>query len=185
MANYTIHLGFNWNSPTIGSIWSSESTDYRFLQYALAGANGSPAWFQFSVDDTFSVVIWDLSSLSPIPDAWSLSMSLAALDAGTPQTYVPSDLLGLSPDASEGSKSVNGQPENYFSFESISFSYGPDNRSPWGTCRGQSSSLGPVSFSAVASFKLSYSLQVTADNEGTRETRVFISDPEVIVGSRG
>ncbi len=185
MANYTLHLGYNWNSPTIGAIWTTESSTFRFLQYALANASGAPAWFQFQPGDDLYVQAWDLSSTAPIPSAWGLDMSLSPLDAGPTATYDPSTYLSFSSStATVQSKTVGGRTDSYLQFSSFGFQYG-SYTSPWGRCRGQSSSLGPLSFQSPLSFKLSFSLSATASNGGDRITEVYLSDPEVIVGSEG
>jgi hypothetical protein len=186
MANYTLHLGYNWNSPTIGSIWTTESGTFRFLQYALADGNGAPAWFQFQPDDELYVQAWDLSSTAPVPSAWSLDMSLSPLDAGPTATYDPATYLSFtSATATVQSQTVGVMTESYLQFSSFDFHYG-SYTSPWGPCRGQSSSpLGPLTFLRASSFKLSFSLSATASHDGDRTTEVFLSDPEVIVGSDG
>ena len=191
MANYILYLGFDWNSPPIGSIWATEGTDYRFLQYALADAAGAPAWFRFAQGDTFTVVVCDLSAPAASPALEiGLSMSISALEtvASGSQTYEPSTRLTLPPSVRASSTNVDGRTEYYFTFPAVELAYGPGNTCPpWGPCRGTSTNtLGPVTFSQDnTSFKLSYRLEATRNLDGARESRVFVSDPEVIVGSRG
>ena len=180
MANYTLHLGFNWNSPLIGSIWGDKtiSEEYRFLQYALADAGGNPAWFQFQIGDVLSVKIWDLTS-SPSTKDLMLSMSFAALEAGEPSTYAPSTLV--TSDAAESLQSDGGPW--YLLFTSVSGAVnGTGSDGPWGESRFVYAA-GPLTFSASSSYKLSFSLKAVSPGNG--DARVFISDPEVIVGSRG
>ena len=184
MANYTLHLGFNWSSPTIGSIWSSGAAleDYRFLQYALAGSSGLPAWFQFQVNDVLNIEIWDLSSAPGKSEAVpGLNMSFAPLDAGTTGTYDPSTLMDLQGNASVATQLVNGQSQAYLSFNNVVSASGTN--SPWGPCRGHYST-GSVAFKSEASYKLSFYLRVALSG-GSSGPRSFLSDPEVIVGSRG
>jgi hypothetical protein len=191
VANYILYLGFDWNSPPIGSIWATEGTDYRFLQYALANDAGAPAWFRFAAGDTFTVVVCDLSESAPVPvPEIGLSMSISALDpvASGSQTYEPATMLTLPPSVRAGSTNVSGRTEYYFTFSAVELAYGPGvTCPPWGPCRGTSTNtLGPVTFSRDnSSFKLSYRLEATRTYGGDRESRVFVSDPEVIVGSRG
>jgi hypothetical protein len=179
MANYTLHLGFNWNSPTVGALWGGTDTDYRFLQYALADTGSHAHYFTFDQNDTFSAVIWNLSA-EPLPSStrYQLAISLSSLVAPA-QTYRPTNYLTLPSSATQSSLSG----KDYFQFTSISFADGPVEGSPWGTAQQRSTSdLGPMTFTiANARFKLSFKLTVTwAD-----DTRVYISDPEVIVGSMG
>ena len=184
MADFTLHLGYNWNGPTIGSIWTTESSTLRFLQYALADADGAPAWFQFQAGDNLYVRIWDLSSEAPIPSAWSLKLSLSPLDAGPPETYDPSTYLSFSSSlATVQSATVGGSTSSYLQLSNVSFHYG-SYTGPWGACRGQSSILlGPLSFTSPLSLKLSFSLSATVSNNGDLLTEVFVSDPETIIGS--
>jgi hypothetical protein len=182
MANYTLHLGFNWNSPLIGSIWSREGVNesYRFLQYALASDQGSPAWFQFSTGDTLSVVVWDTST-SPVAMGLDLAMGLSYLTAS--ETYNPSLYLSLGGAATAQQASYNQQ--YYLEFSSLSG--GPQktpSTSPWGSCSSWYQPGGPVTFTGAINCKLSFRL-IAAPVGGASPAQVYISDPEVIVGSTG
>jgi hypothetical protein len=183
MANYTLHLGFDWNSPTIGSIWTGTTNEtYRFLQYAVADGNELPAWFQFQPDDVLNTVIWDLSTSVTAQMNVELSMSFGPLDAGTIQTYDPSSLVSFQGSvATTSHKTVNSLSESYLSFTNIVAASGKDSP-PWGPCQG-SYSVGSISFNAIASYKLSFYLK--ASPGGLITPRPYVSDPEVIVGSRG
>lgn len=180
MANYTLHLGFNWNSPLIGSIWGDGalSDEYRFLQYALANDADKPAWFQFKIGDVLSVMIWDLTSSPSVKDLM-LSMSFAALEAGETSTYDPGTLVTSS--AAESLQSDDGHW--YLRFTSVDGAVTTSGTTgPWGDSRFVYTA-GPLTFSANSNYKLAFSLRVVNPNNGN--ARVFISDPEVIVGSRG
>ncbi len=198
MTAYTLHLGFRPDSPRIPMVWDpSDATSYQFLQYALD--DGSQAmWFnQFYVDDTFSVTAWNLtpppktspSKLPSIPTL-TLRMSLGYLSAKDYQdgykTYCPTDVLDLGSAASSKTDKHNSQ--SYFQFEAPSGSwYSPSSQvtCPWGA-------YSAVYYTGTVTFldftqnfdvttlqcKLSFWLQC-ADGQ------TFISDPEVIVGSRG
>ncbi len=184
MALYTLNLAFNWNSPLIGSIWGNGNVPepYRFLQYALAASDGeTPAWFQFDETDQLSVTVWDQSP-SPVQMALDLAMSLSYLDA--PQTYDPSDYW-------EVGESVTKSPENgqyYFTFTNITG--GPTSKpsnSPWGPCRSKYAARVPtptgfVTFTNKLRCKLSFRLKAAASGTGSAQ-QVYLSDPEVIVGS--
>ena len=182
MANYTLHLGYRWDGPLIGALWSKSSTDYRYLNYALASSTGAPAWFQFALQDNLYVQLWDLSSTSsPIPSAWILSMSLGSLTAST--TYLPSSYLNLNGAAlQDPAPPPNGGSGSYFQLNDVGVSYGRVT-GPWGSCRGSSQPIGPVSFIADLSCELSFCLQVTVNLDGDPTTQVYVSDPETIVGS--
>lgn len=185
MANFTLHLGFNWNSQLIGSIWGSASPsgEYRFLQYALAAPDGRAAWFQFAKGDVLSVMIWDLSS-APALRELALSMSFSALEVGPVTTYAPSELVTSGDAESLTAADGNG----YLSFNSITSAVsggGGGSQGPWGPSAFVYAA-GSFTFAADASYKLSYLLRAAnARSGGSEPARVFVSDPEVIVGSRG
>jgi hypothetical protein len=191
MASYYLHLGFNWDSPTIGSVWnmisSPENTEYRFLQYGVSDLTDLPTWFQFHEDDTLEVRIWDLtprSSQAPHVLYCDLNMSLGALEVGGAKTYDPSSLLTMDGDVVVQTKSVNDAENYYADFPRVYMSYDSAFESPpWGSCRGKGSSRGKLTFKAVSRFKLSLYLKGVIQNAD--DGRVFLSDPEVIVGSRG
>ncbi len=184
MASYKLHLGFDWNSPIIGSIWGSPgTTSYRFLQYALEGAS-DPAWFQFQVNDTVSIVMWDLTS-EPVAGTPALDLAFSPLDAvgGAPTTLAPSTLVdygvGIATSAS------TDQGNNYLAFTSINtVTASQPAQGPWSESR-TTYNAGPLAFNTkeYTTYKVSFRLAFTARQTG--ETKVFISDPEVIVGSRG
>lgn len=180
MKNTTLHLGFNWQSPLIGAIWGRGqlSAEYRALQYALANDSdgGKPAWFQFELDDVLRVLIWDLSS-SPSSKELALKMSFSKLDAVA--TYDPSDLVQGS-SATPLRDASNG--EWYLSFNEVSRTSVP-GEGPWGASSFVYAA-GSFTFIKKSNYKLSYSLQVTKP-DGGEALRVFLADPEVIVGSRG
>jgi hypothetical protein len=182
MASYTLHLGFNWNSPIIGSTWGDGSTsgEYRFLQYALARQDGAPAWFQFVKNDVLSVTIWDLSSAPSLKDL-ALSMSFSALEAGEVSTYAPGTLV-TSGDA-RSLTAGNGDP--YLSFDSVTGVVGAGGSGgPWGASSFVYAA-GSFTFAADASYKLSFLLRAAQARSDGSPARLFVSDPEVIVGSRG
>lgn len=180
MQNFTLNLGLNWDSPLIGSVWGTESTVYRSLQYALADSAGNPRWFNFKKGDLLSVVLWNLTSTGTALASTSLEMSLGNLNEGNPPTLNPTSVMGLNPDVTAKSRTVGGQTLWYLQFPDAEWSSGTP-QGPWGPCTGKSSLPGPLTFTAVTSFKLSFYL--TAMNGGV--SRGFLSDPEVIVGSGG
>lgn len=185
MSNFTLHLGFNWNSPAIGAFWSNAAIaeNGRFLQYALSDQNAAPAWFQFASNDAIAVDIWDLSSSSaPIGDlVLALSMAFSPLDANSGSAYVPSTLVDAQGTATQATQQVQGSAQPFLKFDAISSAQGKS--SPWGACRGHYTA-GSLKMSAASSYKLSFCLRVGLSGSG-EPTRVFVSDPEVIVGSRG
>ncbi len=182
MASYTLHLGFDWNSPIIGSIWgTSGGTTYRFLQYALEGGS-DPAWFQFQLDDTLSIVIWDLTT-TPVPGTPALDLAFSPLDltGDAASTLVPSTLV----DCATAANAVTGHGNNYLTFTSINtVTTAESAKGPWSDSR-TTYTAGPLTFTTkdYTTYKLSFRLGFTARNGGG--TKIFISDPEVIVGSRG
>lgn len=185
MSTYTLHLGYDWNSPLIGSIWTGQPLNMRFLQYALSTSSGAPAWFRFQPNEPLNVMIWDLSSTSaPMPSTWSLRMALSPLDAGssTTVTYNPSSYMTYPDFASV-------QPDGANWYLQFLNNFTPDMepsspQGPWGgSNRGHSKTFKPVSFTKSLNCKLSFWLSVTAPNASAPE--IFISDPEVIVGSTG
>lgn len=181
MANYTLHLGFDWNSPLIGSIWKPGvlTESYRFLQYALADNKASPAWFQFCQGDTFSVIVWDLSS-SPVPMTLTLDMAISETDAA--ETLNPTEYLTLTNvNALQNSKDA----QYYLSFPNPSGPQSSSLQGPWGTSTAWYSDAGLVTFKANNfTCKLSFRL-TAAPRSGGSPAQVYISDPEVIVGSTG
>lgn len=180
MADYTLNLGFNWNSITIGSIWSSEDDleDYRFLQYALADGEGRPAWFQFYEDDVLKILIWDQAPTTDM--RLDLAMSFGPLEAGIDRTYDPLSLMS-SETATVAQRTVNGRTQDYLSFKGIVPELGATT-SPWGE-RQRGYLAGSLSFKTRARYKLSFLVQAAASGGST--SRSYLSDPEVIVGSRG
>jgi hypothetical protein len=188
MAQYILHLGYDWSSRLIGSLWTTASSSYRPLQYALAGSDGeTPAWFEFQQGDALNVQLWDLSSpQTVVPSEWQLNMSLASLSAGSAGSEDPSTYLSFGSSVSVQSKVVGALTNPYLDLGDINFSFG-SYKSPWGTCRGQSTGvLGPLTFTQETSFELSFYLAVTAmTRDSDRITQVFVSDPEVIVGASG
>jgi hypothetical protein len=209
MADYTIHLGYNLESPTIGAVWADSTAalgsaladkGYRFLQYALGlgrgvGTDGTatPAWFtSFQDGDNLYFQIWDLSATpSAIPSGWSPRLSLSALAAAT--TYDPASYLTYSSSvAVQSSEIVNDVQSYYLGLTSVSLAWSRDSgfQGPWGPCRGQSQLIGPLTFqlpggTTQLQCKLSFYLQTTISNGGDRIDDVFLGDPEVIVGSTG
>jgi hypothetical protein len=182
MANYTLHLGFTWNSPPIGSIWTSTTVEtYRFLQYAVADGSGAPAWFQFQQDDVLNILIWDLSTSVTAQMTVELSMSFGPLESGTTQAYDPSSLVSFQGSAAVSSHVVNGRSESYLGFSHIVPAPGKDSPT-WGPCQG-SYSAGSLSFTSVFNYKLSF--YVKASPGAGITPRPYVSDPEVIVGSAG
>jgi hypothetical protein len=202
MAQYTLHLGYNWNSPRIGSIWTPQSLNNRFLQYALSQATDTgtdePAWFNnIQSADVFSIQLWDLSSSpAPIPSAWVLKLGLSnvsAVQAGTAATYDPSTYMAYPDTASVQPLSLGSMTSHYLEISSFDLSYSRSDSysGPWGPCRGRSGLYSPLSFTPPEgtllpfNFELSFALEVTVTSDGDRVTQVFLSDPEVIVGSMG
>ena len=209
MADYTIHLGYNLASPTIGAVWADSTAalgsaladkGFRFVQYALSQGQGvgtdgtaTPAWFTgFQDGDNLYFQIWDLSAAaSPIPSSWSPRLSLSELAAAT--TYDPSLYLTYSSSvAIGGSERVNDVQNDYLELTSVSLAWKPSSgfQGPWGPCRGQSQLIGPLTFklpggTTQLQCKLSFYLQTTISNDGDRSTDVYLGDPEVIVGSMG
>jgi hypothetical protein len=178
MANYTLHLGFDWNSPLIGSIWKPDALteSYRFLQYALADNKGAPAWFQFYQGDTFSVIVWDLSS-SPVSVNLTLEMAISETDAA--ETYNPTEYLTLTNVAS-----VQKSGQYYLSFPNPSGPQSSTLQGPWGTSTAWYSDAGLVTFKAN-NFTCKLSFRLSASPKSGGSDQVYLSDPEVIVGSAG
>ena len=179
MADYTLHLGYNLDSPTIGSVWMDQSSEHRFLQYALAASKDEPAWFQFQQDDRLFIRLWDLSSWSDAtPSAWLLKLGLSSL-AAPATTYNPSSYMTYPRIAS-----VQGSPNSYLQIGTWDVTYTTSTdpyQSPWGSCRGRSAPFEPLQFTtAQLQCKLSFWLQASISGAPS----VFLSDPEVIVGSR-
>jgi hypothetical protein len=188
MSNFTLHLGFNWNSPEIGSFWGTSAINAalnnRFLQYALADERGAPAWFQFAAGDGLAVELWDLSSPTTTPAGevvLALAMGFAPLEAGPQQAYDPMTLVDPQGAAVPATLAVDGRREPYLDFSAISSAAGKSG--PWGACRGHYVA-GAIALRSAADYKLSFSLRAALSGSGLTP-RLFVSDPEVIVGSRG
>lgn len=184
MADYTLHLGFRWDGPAIGSILGTGAAlphDARFLQYALAVAGGDAAWFQFQPQDTMSVTIWDLSS-SSAPSAsgfaLGLDMSFGPLAGGQYTTIDPATLVtcdGYSVTTLE----LDGKPSQVLRCSAVEPSSSP-GACPWGAWR-KCYAAGRVTWTAQTSYELGFIL--TVSSQGTKQ--YFVADPEVIVGSNG
>lgn len=181
MATWYVHLGFQWGSPFIGSVWDPNhaSDKYRFLQYALAKdqAGDTAAWFNFQVGDSLNFFIWDLgpaSSSSPMPS--TLNMSFSYLD--TAEVYTPGSLVQVSNTSDWSALGKNGNPY----LQSTSFNGSPPSNCPWGRYSSGYSVKGGVRFDKPVQCKLSFYLEVDC---GSNDPQIFISDPEVIVGSNG
>ena len=188
MSNYTLHLGFNWGCPQIGSIWGKQTTNHRFLQYALADTSAKPWWFQFECQDTLSVVLWDLSaSTAPNPSrlVFDVRMSFGPLGAtGTqPMTLLPSTIVSFANVAIETWPDVNQTDGMQSCLQFSSISTGTHSTCPWGNSRAHYNVSSPITFTAASSYKLSFYVQATDADTG--EAQTFLSDPEVIVGSQG
>jgi hypothetical protein len=186
MADYTLHLGFRWDGPPIGSILGAGPAlphDARFLQYALASSGGAPAWFQFQPQDTITVKIWDLSSSSapgPAGLVVGLSMSFGPLDGGDTYTTIdPYTLVASDGDTSTQSVNHDDKVSTVLDFDAIVPSSDAGD-CPWGSAR-RCDAAGKVSLSAQASYEIGFI--VTVAYQGARQ--VFVADPEVIVGSGG
>jgi hypothetical protein len=187
MADYTLHLGFRWEGPPIGSILGAGPAlpqDARFLQYALANASGAAAWFQFQPQDTVHVKIWDMSSTSapgPAGLALGLSMSFGPLDGGGDEYSTLDPLTLVAGDGHVTTKSVDDgdKASTVFVFDTIVPSSNAGD-CPWGSARA-CFAAGEVTMTAAASYEIGFI--VTASYQGTRQ--VFVADPEVIVGSGG
>lgn len=181
MAVYTVHLGFNWNSPLIGAFWSSKGpSEDRFLQYELGTSGEAPAWFHFLQNDSLTFELWDLSTARQEPGgpAIGLALSFAPLDAGTSQTIAPSSLVDASAAAVVSTREVIDRQESYLSFSTIVSASG--GTCPWGRSVGHYSA-GTIELTATQSYKMSFCLKASYSGVA----RIFLSDPEVIVGSRG
>ncbi len=181
MADFTLHLGFTWNSLQVGSIWNPSDDDqpsaYRFLQYALADASGNPAWFEFAAGDQLSVVVWDLSPASDLlgPLQLELSMSFAPV-VGAARAYDPDQLVTRGESMTVSTH--GGQP--FLSFGAIGAATPGDG--PWGP--GASHRAGTLTLSEASRYKLSFLVSAgSTQHVDTRQS--FVSDPEVIVGSAG
>jgi hypothetical protein len=188
MADYTLHLGFRWDGPTIGSILGTGPAlphDARFLQYALATADGAAAWFQFQPQDTVHVLIWDLSSTSA-PNAAELAVGLSMsfgpidVDDGGDGSYttIDPDTLVAGDDISTQSQEYDGKSSTVLVFDDIVPS--SDDGCPWGSAR-RCYAAGDVTLTAEASYEVGFI--VTVAYQGN--SQIFVSDPEVIVGSGG
>ena len=185
MADYTLHLGFRWEGPPIGSILGAGPAlpqDARFLQYALANASGTAAWFQFQPQDTVHVKIWDMSSTSapnPAQLVLGLSMSFGPLDGDGQYTTID-PLTLVTGDGHITTMSVDGDKDStVLVFDAIEPSSNAGN-CPWGSAR-KCSTAGKVTLTASTSYEIGFIL--TASYQGNRQ--VFVADPEVIVGSGG
>jgi hypothetical protein len=185
MADYTLHLGFRWGGPAIGSILGTGAAlphDARFLQMALAGSGGAAAWFQFQPQDTMSVTIWDLSSTSaPDPSGFALGldMSFGPLDGGGQYTTINPASLVTSDGYYVTTQVFDGKQSQVLRCDAVEPSNSPGD-CPWGTWR-KCYAAGRVTWTAATSYELGFIL--TVSSQGTRQ--YFVADPEVIVGSNG
>ena len=184
MASYTLHLGLDWNGAPIGTFWASgddHAGTYRFLQYALASATGAPAWFHFTAGDTSSVELWDLTPAPPRDWALALSVALSfsALEATSAQTLDPRTLVSF---AGVAAVSNDDAPSQLF-LQLSSVNSAPGGSCPWGASAGHYAA-GAVTFTSAATYKVSFCVRA-APQGGAEPPRIFVSDPEVIVGSRG
>ena len=187
MANYYIHLGFDWNSYLIGSVWGSTSGTNRWLQYALTTNPSGPAWgpalFQFEPNDTLSFRIWCLTSLSNYTVTGNVAMNALESDPATGIVEKYTSRSGLV-DATKSASLVWEPGGAWLDLTAnMAASSAP---SPWGRSAGYSTNtigpmtlLNPNSPADPFNYKLNFELSVT----GAAGTRVFISDPETRIGS--
>lgn len=187
MADYTLHLGFRWDGPAIGSILGASAAlpqDARFLQFALADDDGAPAWFQFQPQDAVSVQVWDLSSTSasgPSGFALGLTMSFGPLggDGGDSYTTIDPTTLVTSDDYTVTTQEYGGKPSQVLTSNAIVTSGSPGD-CPWGSSRA-CYTAGKVTLTAGTGYELAFIL--TVSYQGTLQ--YFAADPEVIIGSHG
>jgi len=183
------HLGFQWGSPYIGSIWGNPSPDYRFLQYALAQdeEGKTPAWFTtFNQDDTLSFFVWNLppctpSTPTPTPTSIILKLGFSSLDAA--EAYNPTDVVLVETPKGSGRDGWKYEP-TYLQWTSPSFESTPTPPSsgcPWGDHYTGYSVPGRVKFMTPEQCKLSFCLKVYCGSD----SQTSISDPEIIIGSNG
>ena len=193
MADYLVHLGYDWNSYTLGSVWrAATSTDY-WLEYALTqivSTPSIPALFQFSAGDQLFFRIWDLTqypaNTSPCPFSVSGGIGLNTLGAGA----VIYDSATAPVDVSTSNNTLawsiinNNQP--FIAFSTISMAPNPSS-SPWAPCMFASdNTLGPLTITATDNidFKMNFQLQVTFSPVGADPIiKVFFADPETRIGS--
>ncbi|HEX4417452.1 MAG TPA: hypothetical protein VH165_06105 [Kofleriaceae bacterium] len=180
MAKWYVHLGFQWGSPLIGSVWNlgHESDEYRFLQYALSQdqAGHTPAWFNFQVGDVLYFFIWNLGQPSSPPTPSTFNLGFSYLDSAA--TYDPSTFVNLpNPDAWSEQQTANGS--SYL--QNKSFSDSAPSNCPWGSYGSSYTVTGAVQFQASVTGKLSFYLEVDSGSD----SQTFISDPEVIIGPNG
>ena len=188
MTNYYVHLGFDWSSYLVGSVWGSSPGTNRWLEYAVTTSATGPEWgaslCQFQPNDTLSFRIWCLSILSKYTVSGYVGMNALALDPGTgivPKYTSDSGLVSLS-----GSSSLVWSQGGESLDLTANMAAGPDP-SPWGRSAGyNTNAIGPLTFLNPNKdslepfyFKMNFKLSVTANTT----TREFISDPETRIGS--
>jgi hypothetical protein len=187
-AKWWVHLGFQPDSAYIGQVWdnifgtSIASKTYHFLQYALAknSSGQDPAWFNFQTGDQLYFFIWNLGSSS----SWSprvLSMCCSDINSAVP--YDSSTYLKMIQNSNDhGTPKWSFMSSKYVSTQGFEPPY-MSSKCPWGPATTPCQmTAGGVEFQESVTCKLSFFL-VTEDT--SQNTQAFISDPEVIVGSKG
>lgn len=196
MANYYVHLGFDWNSYKIGTVWGAATSDDYFLQYALTKndqAPWEPALFRFRPGDDLSFRFWDLTHPAVNVDTVQLSAKVgfnslrgAIYDrTNNPIVHVSGvdyfdwgEFTNNRTSAPKPCVQVFGGPGFDIPYKLI------EAESPWGPARTCDFYRGPMGIlnpgSALFPFKMSFFVGVSYDGQ---ERRVFIADPETIIGS--
>lgn len=210
MTAYYIHLGYDFKSYTIGSVWKGSSTNTNYwLQYCLAtnqtinqtGAAWNPALFQFLNNDTIYFKIWDLTDYSN-PDDISIAVDASGNSGiglcqttGTVYTNTnsPIDISKASGLAWNQDSKVNNNW--YIKFNSFSMSAASQQQSPWGQSNFSSTNtIGPMrvwvappsgsTTTPSMSFKMSFRLYVGYSTDAiTYNYETFTADPETALGS--
>lgn len=202
MANYYVHLGFDWHSYKIGTVWGTAASNNYFLQYALTKnkqAPWEPALFRFQPGDELRFRFWDLSDPPSSAEAVQLKawVGLNTLSgeiyngpenpvvdvSGVDDNFTWDQFTNHETSAPRPCVRVMGGSHND---NPIYYNLTKDLvESPWRPARACKDYLGPMRIknpgSAAFPFKMSFFVDVRYGDQ--EERRVFIADPETIIGS--
>lgn len=181
MADYTLHLGFDWNSPRIGTLFGESSSQARFLHFELQSSDGQAASFtEFMVDDNLYIQVHCMSGAESEMKLELVTIAFGPLDVDGSESFTtitPGQIvLGGTP------AEVDGQAVLQLSAEPA-----PLTTSPWGTPQKSWVTRPPFvtflgSASSLGRFEMGFWINVQSQGS---VSRIFTGDPEVIVGSGG
>jgi hypothetical protein len=195
MAQYYVHLGYDWNRYKIGSVWGTSTSNDFDLQCALTTnkepTSTKPPWqgalFSFKSGDSLYFQIWDLTKKPryAVPGSVKASIGLNSVDGKT-IFHKDSKVVELGTGLSWSTFDDNGKsaPNPCIGF-APELDHSHRRQSPWGSAFPRSSWVGPLTLldpephSIPIDIEMNFFMEVTVG----RECRVFVEDPETVIGS--